>query len=208
VICQVCGKKNHVDANCWHKYDETYRQNQKMAAAATSSYQIDPNWYMDSGATDHIIGELEKLAVRNKYQGGDQIHTASGSGMNISYISHTIFPTPKRSILLKDVLYVPRSNKNLVSIHRLTSDNSIFIELHPTFFLIKDRKTKTILLRGQCIGGLYPLPMAAIKEVCSARRSSINVWHSRLGHPSFHLVEEVVRNYNLLCSQESNRNSL
>jgi hypothetical protein len=158
---------------------------------------------MDSGATDHITGELEKLAVRNKYQGGDQIHTTSGSGMNISYIGHTIFCTPKHSILLKDILYVPRSNKNLVSIHRLTSDNSIFIELHPTFFLINDRKTRTILLRGQCIGGLYPLPMAAIKEVCCARRSSINVWHSRLGHPSFHLVKEVVRKNNLLCSQES-----
>jgi hypothetical protein len=58
--------------------------------------------------------------------------------MNISYIDQTTFPTPSHSILLKDILYVPRSKKNLVSAHHLTSDDSIFIELHPTFFPIKD----------------------------------------------------------------------
>jgi hypothetical protein len=102
---------------------------------------------MDSGTTDHITNELEK-SVRNKYQGGDQVHTVSGTGMSIGYIGHTTFPTPKCSILLKDIMYVPRIKKNLVSIHRLTTDNSIFIELLPTFFLIKDRKTRTTLLRG------------------------------------------------------------
>jgi hypothetical protein len=118
------------------------------ATAATSSYQIDPSWYMDSGATDHITSELENLSVKNKYQGGDQVHIASGICMNISYIGHTTFPTPKHSILLKDILYVPRTKKNLVSIDCLTTNNSIFIELHPTFFLIKDQKTRTTLLRG------------------------------------------------------------
>jgi hypothetical protein len=103
---------------------------------------------MDSGATDHITSELENLSVKNKYQGGDQVHIASGIGMNINYIGHTTFPTPKHSILLKDILYVPRTKKNLVSIDCLTTNNSIFIELHPTFFLIKDQKTRTTLLRG------------------------------------------------------------
>jgi hypothetical protein len=149
VICQVCGKKNHTGAEYWYRFDESYQSSQKLAASiATSSYQIDPSWYMDSSATYHITGELEKLTIRNKYQGGDQVHTASGSGMNISHIGHTTFPTPKHNILLKDILYVPRTRKNLVSIHRLTANNSIFMKPHPTLFLIKDRKTKTTLLRG------------------------------------------------------------
>jgi hypothetical protein len=103
---------------------------------------------MDFGATDHITGELEKLSIRNKYQGGDQIHTASGTCMDISFIGQTTFPTPSRNILLKDILYVPISKKILVSVHRLTSDNSIFLELHPTFFLVKDQQTRIILLKG------------------------------------------------------------
>jgi hypothetical protein len=35
---------------------------QKNANAATS-YGVDSNWYTESGATDHITGELDKLAT-------------------------------------------------------------------------------------------------------------------------------------------------
>jgi hypothetical protein len=212
-IYQVCGKRNHTAAACWHRYDESYQPsqnyqtNQKLATAV-NSYQYDPNWYVDSGAIDHITGELEKLSIRNKYQGGDQIHTASGTGMNISYIGQTTFPMPSHNILLKDILYVPKSKKNLVSVHRLTYDNSVFLELHPTFFLVKDHQTKTILLKGRCIGGLYPIPVTAIKEVCSARRFSINTWHSCFGHPSFKIVEQVISQNNLLCSLDSTKESI
>jgi hypothetical protein len=62
--------------------------------AATHFYGIYTNWYTDTGATDHITGELEKLDVRNKYNGTDQVHIANGSGMNISHIGHSIIPTP------------------------------------------------------------------------------------------------------------------
>jgi hypothetical protein len=140
IICQVCGKKNHTTAECWHRFDESYTLDQKFAHAASSSCNVDTNWYMDSGATDHITGELEKLTVRNKYQGGDQIHMASGAGMNISHIG--LVNTPHRLIQLNNILYVPRARKNLISVHRLTIENSIFVELHPFFFLIKDQKTR------------------------------------------------------------------
>ena len=56
---------------------------QKSASSATTSYGIDNNWYIDSGATDNITGDLEKLTIRDEYSGNDQIHTASGAGMEI-----------------------------------------------------------------------------------------------------------------------------
>jgi hypothetical protein len=90
------------------------------ALAAANAYNIDTNWYADSGATDHVIGELEKLTTRNKYQGGDQIHTANGGGMDISHIGHNTVYTPHHPIYLNNILYVPRTTKNLISIHRLT----------------------------------------------------------------------------------------
>jgi hypothetical protein len=49
-------------------YNEEYVSDQRhTAAAATSSYTTDTNWYADSGATDQITSELDKLAVRDKY---------------------------------------------------------------------------------------------------------------------------------------------
>uniref|UniRef100_A0A453NPZ7 Retrovirus-related Pol polyprotein from transposon TNT 1-94-like beta-barrel domain-containing protein n=1 Tax=Aegilops tauschii subsp. strangulata TaxID=200361 RepID=A0A453NPZ7_AEGTS len=75
-------------------------QDEKMAGAADGSYGVDTNWYVDSGATNHITSELEKVTMREKYRGQDHIHTASGEGMKISHIGHSIIKTPRRKIHL------------------------------------------------------------------------------------------------------------
>lgn len=67
---------------------------QKLASSATTSYGVDTNWYMDSGVTDHITSELEKLMARDKYNGGDKVHAANGIGMEITYICHSTFTFP------------------------------------------------------------------------------------------------------------------
>jgi hypothetical protein len=57
----------------------------------------------------------------------------SGTCMDISHIGDANVNTPHQPILLKNILYVPRTKKNLVSIHRLAVDNSIFVEFTPSF---------------------------------------------------------------------------
>lgn len=51
------------------------------------SYNIDPTWYIDSRATNHITSELDKLTVQEKYFGKDQVYAANGLGMSIALIS-------------------------------------------------------------------------------------------------------------------------
>ncbi|CAN6248680.1 unnamed protein product [Urochloa humidicola] len=66
--CQVCYKPNHSAAECWHRFDEDYVPEEKhVAAAAAVGYNVDTNWYADTGSTDHITSELDKLAMREKY---------------------------------------------------------------------------------------------------------------------------------------------
>jgi hypothetical protein len=112
---------------------------------------------MDSGATDHITSELDKLTVHDKYHGQDQVHTASGSGMKISNIGRTILHTPHRNLRLKNILHVPTANKSLAFVHCFTSDNNALVEFHSNLFLVKDRVTKRIIHQGKCEDGLYPL---------------------------------------------------
>jgi hypothetical protein len=143
---------------------------------------------------------LEKLSVRDKYNGQDQMHTANGAGMRINNIGHTILHTPKRDLHLKNILNVPSAHKNLVSVHRLTSDNNTFLEFHPNFFLIKDQVSKKILHHGRCRGGLYPLlprGAASDKQVLGVVKPTTSRWHSRLGHPSLPIVQRVLRDNNL-----------
>lgn len=70
--CQVCFKRGHTATNSWYRYDEDYIPDTKhIAAAAINSYGVDTNWYVDTGATDHITGELDKLTVKEKYNGNE-----------------------------------------------------------------------------------------------------------------------------------------
>ena len=82
---------------CYKRFDASFTgapEAKSASSATTSSYGIDTNWYFDSGSTDHITGELEKLSVRDKYHGGDQVHTANGSGMEIDQIGCSFVHTP------------------------------------------------------------------------------------------------------------------
>jgi histone deacetylase 1/2 len=54
--------------------------------------------------------------------------------MRISQIGQSFVRTPERNLILDNVLYVPQANKNLASVHRLTTYNNTFIEYHPTYF--------------------------------------------------------------------------
>ncbi|XP_073351779.1 uncharacterized protein [Aegilops tauschii subsp. strangulata] len=69
--CQICGKPGHTARDCWYRFEEDKEssQDEKVAAAAEGSYGVDTNWYVDSGATNHITGDLEKVTVREKYCG-------------------------------------------------------------------------------------------------------------------------------------------
>lgn len=107
--------------------------------------------------------------------------------MNISNIGHATLHTPAADLYLKNILHVPKVQKNLVSVHKLALDNHVFLEFHPNFFLIKDQVTKRVLHRGRRHGDLYPLVShpqkeESIKQVYGVNKPSTSRWHSRLGH--------------------------
>jgi hypothetical protein len=163
-------KVGHTANVCWYRFDEEY---------------------VDSGATYHITGELEKLTMHDRYNGNDQIRAANSAGMDINHIGQSVIPTSSRPLHLNHVLHVPHAHKQIVSIHRFALDNNTFIELHQYFFLIKDQVLKKVLLHGQCRGGLYPLPdfsSPVQKLILSSIRSSSRQWHCRLGHLSSDIV--------------------
>ena len=215
-LCQLCERTGHTVHNCWYRFNRKYvppsngvggaRQpgssTQKSVSSAVPSYGIDSNWYMDSGSTDHITSELDKLTTRERYHGGDQILAADGKGMSISHIGKSIIRTPKRDFSFNNILHVPSAQKNLVLVQKFTTDNDVFLEFHPTFFCVKDLHTKNLLLQGRCQDGLYPLP-SSTAQTYHVVKPSISRWHHRLGHPSSIIVDRVIRDNNLSFSRES-----
>jgi histone deacetylase 1/2 len=211
--CHICKKTGHEARDCWYRYGEDDDEYQPKSAGVAAGYGIDTNWYAHSGATDHITSELEKMTVRDKYDGQDQVHTASGAGMKISNIRYSVLHTPSKNLHLKNILHVPSANKSLLSVHRLTSDNNAFLEFHLNYFLIKDRDTKAVLHHGRCERGLYPLvshssrPRPA-KQAHGVNKPSSSRWHSRMGHPAYPVVQRILRDNNLPCASSFSNESV
>jgi hypothetical protein len=213
VTCQICNSEGHNAKDCWYRWQDEDDDSDDDKEAHIASYAVDTNWYSDTGATNHITSELNNVTVRDHYKGHDRVNTASGQGMQISHVGHSVVSTPNQNFQLRDILRVPNATKNLLFVHRFTYDNKVFIEFHSFFFLIKDQVTREILHRGRCVGGLYPFISSSVspsssKYVFLASKPSNNKWHSRLGHPSFTTVRFIIRKNKLPFVRDSHIDSI
>jgi histone deacetylase 1/2 len=166
-------------------------------AASTPSYPVDPYWYADTTATNPFSNDINKLTVKEQYNGKDTVQTANGAGMRITHIGQSIIPTPTQPLHLKNIHHVPSITRNLLSVKKLTHDNNVFFEFHPWYFLIKDRGTREVLLRGGTRRGLYNLDLPSIKQAFSSVKVSRDQWHSRLGHPANPIVQHILHRHEL-----------
>jgi hypothetical protein len=91
--CQICGKVGHTTLRCWHRMDESYQEFPPSTSLAATSYQVDPNWYTDTGAMDHITSDLDRLAVRERYTGDEQVQVGNGAGLQIMHTGHSSINT-------------------------------------------------------------------------------------------------------------------
>jgi hypothetical protein len=146
--------------------------------------------------------------VRDRYHGNEQIHIASGSGIDIHHISNSY---PSHYLHLNNILYVPQATKSLISTSRLSHDDNAFVEYWPKSFFVKDEATREVLLQGRCVDGLYHLPSSSTstlgRHAHGVAKSTSSLWHERLGHPSSVVVHQVVCN-NSIPFSKSNKESV
>lgn len=110
------------------------------------------------------------------------ITVSNGATMSATHHASSTIPTTHRPLHLNNVLVSPSLIKNLISVRSLTHDNNVSIEFYPFGFFIKDIPTRTVLLRCDSHGELYPLAPSS-PEAFVLTAPSVGLWHQRLGHP-------------------------
>ena len=118
------------------------------------------------------------------YQGPDQLHVGNGTSLVFHSIGSSSLISLSLPLKLINILYVLDIRKNLLSVFRLTNNNSVFVEFHTTYCVVKDEITGRPLLRGTVKDGLYLLAQAQPPEVNIGERIGVDLWHHRLGHPN------------------------
>jgi transposase InsO family protein len=207
--CQICGKTSHRALDCFHRMDYAFQGRHPpahlAAMVATNSVQPDDStWYADSGANHHLTPALEKLHLHEPYTGSDTIAVGNDSGLQITNTGSFSFTTPTAKLNMSRVFHCPQALANLLSINQFCKDNKCFFILTDSHFFIKDNLTGLTLLEGKSEGGLYPintskvtLPKTRLFSALLGVKTSVRVWHSRLGHPSASTVNDILNKHHL-----------
>ncbi|KAL0928192.1 hypothetical protein M5K25_000062 [Dendrobium thyrsiflorum] len=64
------------------------------------------DWYLDSGASSHLMNDLNKLNNPASYQGSDNVQVGNGNSLSIAHTVNGILPTPSQN--LRILLLPPR----------------------------------------------------------------------------------------------------
>ncbi|CAA0823296.1 Probable methyltransferase PMT13, partial [Striga hermonthica] len=184
-----------------------------------ASHQVTNDFSNLSVASDY--SGQNKLQIGNG-AGLDISHVGKGS-----FLSQTNCHTKHHTFKLNNLLHVPEIAKNLISVAQFAKDNHVFFEFFPTFCTVKDQVSGQVLLKGILRDGLYTFKLNRVKsrseefqelsdksrksvimrkhdvavpvrQVYVARCSkSIELWHKRLGHPSFDVTRKALNDCNL-----------
>jgi hypothetical protein len=147
--CQICGYRNHTAITCRRRYHRSTSLEQPARPAttptanmATATTPSTAPWYIDTSANYHIQPDVQNLHTVNEYTGSDHLVVGNGQGLQISHTGTGTLFTPSHSLALNNVLCVPNIQKKLLSVQKFTTDNSVFFEFWPNFFIVKDQRTK------------------------------------------------------------------
>ena len=106
---------------------------------------------------------------------------------------------------LSNVLCVLSIRKNLISVSKLCKTNNASIEFFFSSFVVKDLKKRARLTQWRSKDDVYEWPWpnrgnamgTSPKQARVSVKTSLANWHHRLGHPSSHIFQFLIRKHNL-----------
>ena len=107
-----------------------------LSFCINASHKVyDDSWIIDSGATDHITSKYQLFHTYTPSPSNKKIAVANGSLVTVAGF-RDIYITP--TLILKNVLHVPKFFANLVSIQKLTHDKCYAI-FFPSYCVFQEQ---------------------------------------------------------------------
>lgn len=158
VICQLCGKTNHVAAKCYKRVDSSFLGFENNQSHSTQ--------FGSSGFPSQQAHFTQHSAYATSTPSTPSYSNYARSVYSSKFLDSSA--PHDRTVHLHKV-HVPDIIKNLLSISQFLRDNRDAIELHADFCVVKDLNTHKILLRGQFKDGLYQLILSHFGEDASLK---------------------------------------
>lgn len=138
------------------------------------------SWVIDTGATDHISCEINKLSNVILDPKIPPVQIPNGATINVHALGQVSL---SKRLILENVLGVPDFCFNLLSVSKLTRDLNCALIFWSDLCVIQDLHSMTPIGVGRMRNGLYYLePRGEGKALVANHSKSSDLWHRRLGH--------------------------
>ena len=146
--------------------------------------------------------KILRLSDVKAYKGNEQVIVGNGKKLPILHTGSKLFLFTFKKFHLKKVYHVSRLTTNLISVSKFYSDNNVFFEFHPKFFLVKDPVSRKVLLQGQLKNGLHEFPhltddVLTVFYTLTMSNTTSSLWHSKLCHPANDILTKALNSCNI-----------
>lgn len=143
------------------------------------------SWIVDSGASDHMTGDITVFKKYFPCQDNSTVRIADGTTSRVFGRGSVVI---SKDIMLDSVLYVPKLDCNLLSVSKLAKDLNCVTKFLPSLCEFQDLDSGKKIGNAKECAGLYLLWVEDKFRACAVSRnkeSHVMLWHYRLGHPNF-----------------------
>lgn len=152
------------------------------------------DWIMDSGCSNHMTGDKERLDNSCKYTGNQVVVIADDSRHSIAHLGDVRFSSESgdSELTLKKVYHVPGVKKNLISVPQLTSDGNYVLFGPNDVKIFKHFETKSIpILQGHKTETVYVLSAESAYLDRVKGSQCADFWHQRMGHVGYDMLSQI-----------------
>ncbi|KAB2611500.1 hypothetical protein D8674_019532 [Pyrus ussuriensis x Pyrus communis] len=197
--CFWCKTKGHLKVNCeiFKDYVRSKEKEQVLVCIESNLCEVPvDSWWFDTGCSVHITSSLNGFQKQKEVD--DTLYNVYvGEGTRVAVHSIGIVNLKLTSgfvLKLKDVLYVPKMRRNLISASKIVKDGFAFFADDECLKIFKKNYLDSVLGTALLFDNLWSLECS----IESSNHSILNVgfkrmlgtdtsyilWHKRLGHIS------------------------
>lgn len=198
IQCFHCKKIGHYKNQCPDKGNKKKQNTMHAFSAVFFSGQFSrEDWYVDSGASAHMITSRERLLNEQQLEIKKEIVVANETSLPVACIGDTQITTKvgnkKFDVMVKNVLCLPELTTNLLSVSQLyASGNSV--RFSPESCYIYNQQNE-LIGEANLENGVYKLHIMKSTAVLSAQTATVETtarqWHRRLGHINSNDLEKM-----------------
>lgn len=170
------------------------------AVSKPGAINYNEDWIVDSGCSNHMTGDKEKLSSMSEYRGGHVVVTANNSRLPITHVGKTVV-VPRfnpNKVQLQNVYHVPGMKKNLLSVSQLTASGN-YVVFGPEDVKVYQNlnASDTPILEGRRLESIYVMSAESAYVDKTRKNETVDLWHARLGHVSYYKLK-VMMNKSML----------